>query len=174
MHVATHNLLTPKGISSGVSSGISRTPITHPAAPGALNILEQFGCTVMIRRTHEIHRHDSPTDFYWKILSGCARNVNMMEDGRRQITEFRWPGDLIGIDDHGTYDSDAEAVTDATLRRYPRHAIDAHAQIDATLALWLRANTVDHLRHAHRQMILLARKTAVERIASFLLEMNRR
>lgn len=149
-------------------------PKNQLAAPDAFSVLEQYGCTVMIRRTHEIYRHDDPTDFCWKLLSGCARKVNVMEDGRRQITEFRWPGDLLGIDDRETHYSDAEAVTDLTLRRYPRQVIDAHAKSNVALALWLRADTVDHLRHAHRQMILLGRKTAVERIASFLLEMKRR
>jgi len=155
-------------------TGTSGASNTRLAARNPFSVLEQFGCTMVIRRTHEIYRHDTPADFCWRILSGCARKVNMMEDGRRQITEFRWPGDLIGIDDSGTYYSDAEAVTDVTLRRYPRHVIEAHANSNIGLALWLRMNTVDHLRSAHRQMILLARKTAVERIASFLLEMSSR
>jgi CRP/FNR family nitrogen fixation transcriptional regulator len=166
MHVATQKMLAPRSI--------SRAQNTYHSALDVLSVLEKFGCTVRIRRTQEIYKHDDPTDFCWRLLSGCARKVNVMEDGRRQITEFRWPGDLIGIDDRGTYYSDAEAVTDVTLRRYPRHVVESQAKSDAVLALWLRTNTLDDLRHAHRQMILLARKTAVERIASFLLEMNRR
>jgi len=67
--------------------------------PDALDILEQFACTIKIGRTHEIYRHDDPTEFCWKILSGCVRKVRALEDGRRQIREFRWPGDLIGLDD---------------------------------------------------------------------------
>jgi CRP/FNR family transcriptional regulator, nitrogen fixation regulation protein len=166
MQIAKQKMLVPDNASSASN--------TRRAASDAFSEMEQFGCTVIIRRTHEIYRHDDPTDFCWRILSGCARNVNVMEDGRRQITEFGWPGDLIGIDDHGTYYSDAEAVTDVTLRRYPRQVIETHVKSSVALALWLRMNTVDHLRHIHGRMILLARKTAVERIASFLLEMERR
>jgi CRP/FNR family nitrogen fixation transcriptional regulator len=142
--------------------------------PGAFALLEQFGSTVTIRRDHEIYRHGEPTDFCWRILTGCVRTVKLMEDGRRQIWEFLWPGDLLGLDELGTHYSDGEAVTDLTLRRYPRRIVEAQAETHASLALWLRTNTVANLRFAHQQLVLLGRKTAVEKIASFLLEMDRR
>jgi len=136
--------------------------------------LEQFGCTVTVRRDHAIYGHGEPTEFCWRILTGCARTVKLMEDGRRQIEEFLWPGDLLGMDDLGTHYSDGEAVTDLTLRRYPRRIVEAQAENHAVLALWLRTVTAANLRFAHRHLVLLGRKTAVERIASFLLEMDRR
>ncbi len=141
--------------------------------PDALDILEQFGSTVTVRRTREIYHHDAPADYCWRILAGCVRQVISMEDGRRQIRKFWWPGDLLGIDDFGTYFFNAEAVTDVTLRRYPRKLVEANAQIHAALALRLRLMTMENLRSAHRQIVMLGRKTAVERIASFLLELDR-
>jgi len=139
-----------------------------------LHFLEQFGCTISVRRTHEIYGHDQPAEFCWRILSGCARTVRLMEDGRRQVGEFLWAGDLFGIDDLESYYSDAEAVTDVLLRRYPRRIVEAQAQSHAALALWLRRLALENLRAAHRQIALLGRKTSVEKIASFLLEMDRR
>jgi len=139
----------------------------------ALDILEPFGCTITIRRTHEIYKQHDPARFCWKILSGCARKVTSMEDGRRQIKEFGWPGDLLGIHDYETHFHDAQAVTDMTLRRYPRQVLEANAQINAALALRLRMMTLSELGIAKRQIVLLGRATAVERIASFLLEMDR-
>jgi CRP-like cAMP-binding protein len=155
-------------------SNISRESTTYRKIPDALDPLEQFGCTVTIRRAHEIYGHDEPTEFCWRILSGCARTVKWMEGGRRQVGEFLWPGDLLGMDDLGTYYSDAEAVTDVTLRRYPRRMVEAQAKNDAALSLRLRTIALTNLRCAHRQIVLLGRKTAVEKIASFLLEMDRR
>ena len=155
-------------------SGMYETQKAHRAPPGMLDFLEQFGCTISVRRTHEIYGHDQPAEFCWRILSGCARTVRLMEDGRRQVGEFLWAGDLIGIDDLESYYSDAEAVTDVLLRRYPRRIVEAQAQSHAALALWLRTLTLENLRAAHRQIALLGRKTSVEKIASFLLEMDRR
>ena len=157
--------------SAGATSERQRT---YREPPGALDFLEQFGSTITVRRAHEIYGHDQPADYCWRILSGCARTVVLMEDGRRHVSEFLWSGDILGMDDLETYFSDAEAVTDVLLRRYPRRIVEAQAKSHAALALWLRALTVANLRTAHRQIVLLGRKTAAERIASFLLEMDRR
>ncbi len=98
----------------------------------------------------------------------------IMEDGRRQVGEFLWPGDFVGMDDLDIHDFSAEAVTDATLRHYPRRMIDALARSHAALSTRLRAMTVAKLRRAHVQVVLLGRKSATERVASFLMDMHRR
>ncbi len=52
------------------------------------------------------------------VVAGCLRTVALMHDGRRQIGEFLFPGDLFGweaLDEHGF---GAEAVTRVVLRRY--------------------------------------------------------
>ena len=145
----------------------------HRVAPDAFDILEQFGSVVTVHRSHEIYGQGEPAEYYWRVLSGCVRTVKLVDDGRRQIGEFLWPGDLLGMDDLDMHDSEAEAVTDVTLRRYPRRMVEAVAQRNAALALRLRTMTVVSLRRSHQQIILLACKTAMERIASFLLEMDR-
>jgi CRP-like cAMP-binding protein len=58
-----------------------------------------------------------------------------------------------------------------TLRRIPRAAIEEHAGTDANFATRLRAYTTHQMRAARSRCLLLGRKTAVERVASFLLEM---
>jgi CRP-like cAMP-binding protein len=156
---------------SATTAGI---PQPLHATEDGFDLLEQLGCAVTIPRGLPIYRHDAPTEFCWKILTGCARTVKTLEDGRRQVAEFLWPGDMLGMDDYETHYADAEAVTEVTLRRYSRHLVDAQAKHDAAFAHWLRSITQANLRCAHRQISLLARKTAVERIASFLLEVDRR
>ena len=113
-------------------------------------------------------------DCCYRILSGCVRMVKLMEDGRRQIGEFLMAGDLLGFDALGTYDFAAEAVSDAVLRRYPRRMVDALAESNVALTRRLRDLTSISLRTAHARLVLLGRKTATERIATFLLEMAER
>jgi CRP-like cAMP-binding protein len=146
----------------------------HRATPDALDLLEQFGITVTVRRKHEIYGQSEPTEFCWRVVSGCVRTAKLLEDGRRQIGEFLWVGDLLGMDDLDLHAFNAEAVTDVTLRRYPRRMVEALAQSHTGLALRLRTLAVANLRRAYQQMALLSRKTATERIASFLLDMDRR
>jgi CRP-like cAMP-binding protein len=100
--------------------------------------------------------------------------VKLMEDGRRQIGEFLVAGDLLGFDTLDTHDYFSEAVSDVVLRCYPRHMVDMLAESNAALARWLRMLTSVSLRMAHKRILLLGRKTASERIATFLLEMAER
>jgi CRP/FNR family transcriptional regulator, nitrogen fixation regulation protein len=150
------------------------TSDSQRAIPDALDLLEQFGSVVTIRRSREICRQGQPTEFCWRIVSGCARTVTLMEDGRRLIREFIWPGDMISRDDLGVHEFNAEAVTDLTLRRHPRRMVEVLAQSHAELGIRLRMLAAAKLRDARRQMTLLGRKTAMEKIASFLAEMDHR
>jgi CRP/FNR family nitrogen fixation transcriptional regulator len=148
--------------------------LRQPPTPDALDLLEQFGSTVTVQREHEIHGQGDTADYCWRILSGCVRTVKLMEDGRRQIADFLFAGDMLGLDDLGTHDFAAEAVTDVTLRRYPRRMVEALADSHAALARRLRSLALTSLKNAHERMIMLGRKTAVEKIASFVLEMDHR
>ena len=153
-----------------------RPAIPHkiPAMRDALDLLEQFGTTISVQHDREIRGQGDRADWCYRILSGCVRMVNLMEDGRRQIGEFLMAGDLLGFDTLGTYDFSAEAVSDVVLRRYPRRMVDALAESNVALARRLRDMTSVSLRLAHSRLVLLGRKTASERIASFLLEMAKR
>ena len=146
----------------------------QPAPRDEMNLLEQFGTTVSVLRDREIHGQDDEANCCYRILSGCVRMVRLMEDGRRQIGEFLMAGDVFGFDALGTYDFAAEAVSDVVLRRYPRRMVDALADGNFALTRRLRDMTSVSLRTAHTRLVLLGRKTASERIATFLVEMAER
>lgn len=155
---------------------ISSAAITaqRPASPDALDLLEQFGSTVRVEREHEVYAQGDPTESCWRVVSGCVRTVKLMEDGRRAVGEFLVAGDYFGFDDIGTHDLAAEAVNDAVLRRYPRRMVESLAERHPGLAQRLRSMALTNLRTAHERALSLGRKTAVERIAAFVLEMERR
>jgi CRP/FNR family nitrogen fixation transcriptional regulator len=155
-------------------SGSPGHALRHPAVPDTLDLLEQFGSTVVVQREHGIHGQGATAEYCWRILTGCVRMVKLMEDGRRQVADFLFAGDLLGLDDLGTYDFAAEAVTDVKLRRYPRRMVEALADSHVGLARRLRVLALGNLRNAHERMVTLGRKTAVEKIAAFVLEMDRR
>jgi len=153
---------------------VSGRVIAQSSPPDALDLLEQFGSTVTVERDREIYGQDDPAQYCWRILSGCVRTVKLLEDGRRQVGEFLFVGDIFGLDDLAIHDFAAEAVTEVKLRRYPRRMVEALAESHASLAHWLRTLTLNNLHAAHERLMLLGRKTAMEKLASFLLEMDRR
>jgi CRP/FNR family transcriptional regulator, nitrogen fixation regulation protein len=155
-----------------VERSVGKTPPLRPApARDALDLLEQFGTTISVQRDREIHGQGEHAAWCYRVISGCVRVVKLMEDGRRQIGEFLMAGDVLGFDALESYDFAAEAVSDVVLRRYPRRMVDALAERNIGLARRLRDVVSISLRLAHTRLVLLGRKTASERIASFLLEM---
>ena len=125
---------------------VLRSAIT-PASRDALDLLEQFGTTISVHADREIHGQGDAAAYCYRIVTGCVRTVKLMEDGRRQIGEFLMAGDLLGFDALDTFDFAAEAVSDVTLRRYPRRMVDALAESNVALTRRLRDMTSDQPAH---------------------------
>lgn len=108
-------------------------------------------------------------DCIYEITSGMLRLYKLLPDGRRQIMGFLTAGHLLGLAPEGTYVYTAEALTDLTLCRYRRSAFDRLIDNVPGLARRLWAFTADELRMAQVQLMMIGRKTAMEKVASFLL-----
>jgi CRP/FNR family transcriptional regulator, nitrogen fixation regulation protein len=144
---------------------------TAPTATDALDLLDQLGTAMRVGENGEIYAEGDPALYCYRVVSGLVRTVTLMEDGRRQISEFLMPGDLLGFDALDSHDNAAQAVGTVQLRRFPRPAVEALSEGNPAVARRLRQATAAKLREAHQQILLLGRKTASERIASFLLVM---
>jgi CRP/FNR family transcriptional regulator, nitrogen fixation regulation protein len=143
-------------------------------AADPLDLLAGYGMTITLPRDRELHAQGDRADFCYRIVSGCVRTLKLMEDGRRQVGGFLLAGDCLGFDALDTHDFAAQAVTDVVLRRYRRRETEALMERHASLARVLREMAARELRAAYDRILLLGRKTASERIATFLLEMAAR
>jgi len=108
------------------------------------------------------------------VRSGVVRLARSMADGRRQIVGFALPGDFIGLSGANPPGCAIEAVTDMTACVFSRHAFEAMAAQRPHLLLRLHHLAGAELDAAQDQMLLLGRRTAREKLASFLLHMLRR
>jgi CRP/FNR family transcriptional regulator len=111
-----------------------------------------------------------PVDHYFNIVEGNVRVFRTLEDGRRQITGFLERGDFIGLALGETHDFTVEAIDDVELCQFPRRALLALVDDLRPLERALRDLTSHELVAAHDHMVLLGRKTAKERVASFLMQ----
>ena len=68
----------------------------------------------------------------------------------------------------------AEAITGTAVHLVKRKSLEQAASTDVEITRRLWTMTASDLRHAEDHMLLLGRKTAMERVAAFLLEMDRR
>jgi CRP/FNR family transcriptional regulator, nitrogen fixation regulation protein len=125
-------------------------------------------------RDEEIYGECEPAEYVYQVVSGSVRTYKLLNDGRRQIDAFHLPGDIFGLDSSDTHRLTAEAVIDTNVLIVKRRALEAVAKTDVTTACDLWRMTSDDLRRAQDHMLLLGRKNAIERVAAFLLEMDRR
>ena len=110
-------------------------------------------------------------DSIYEVVRGTVRLYKLLPDGRRLITAFLSAGHLLGLALDGVCVDTAEAVTDVTLCRYKRAAFERLVDEVPGLAKRLLAVTSDELRAAQERMLLLGRKSATEKVASFLMLM---
>ncbi|HTO68049.1 MAG TPA: helix-turn-helix domain-containing protein [Bradyrhizobium sp.] len=126
------------------------------------------------RKDEEIYGEDEPAEYVYQVMSGAVRTYKLLSDGRRQIGAFHLPGDVFGLEIGAAHRLAAEAIIDTTVRLVKRRSLEQAAAVDVQVARKLWTMTAGDLRHAEDHMLLLGRKTAMERVATFLLEMDRR
>jgi CRP/FNR family nitrogen fixation transcriptional regulator len=135
---------------------------------------ELVGASFSYGRDEEIYGEGEEAEFVYRVVSGAVRTCKITQDGRRQIAEFHLAGDLFGLDVGKHHHQSAEATADSKILLFKRRQVDglAFENIEAARALWLFA--ADHLRLATDHMLLLGRRTASEKLAAFLFEMDAR
>jgi len=116
-------------------------------------------------------REGDPAVHVFNITSGSVRVYKLLADGRRQITGFLFTGDFLGLATGDTYVFSAEAVESATVCRFRKTEYRALIRDCPTLETTLLDRANHELAAAQNQMLLLGRKTALERIATFLLDL---
>ena len=110
-------------------------------------------------------------DGVYEVVSGIVRLHKLLPDGRRQVIGFIGAGQLLGFSGDDDYAYTAEALTSVTLQRYGRASFERLLDEIPGLARRLLKAASAELLAAQDQMLLLGRKSATERIGSFLLAM---
>jgi CRP/FNR family nitrogen fixation transcriptional regulator len=126
------------------------------------------------RKDEEIYGEGETAEYVYQVIRGAVRTYKLLSDGRRQIGAFHLAGDVFGLDPGSAHRLTAEAIADTTVRLVKRRSLEVAAGSNVKVAHHLWTMTAGDLRHAEDHMLLLGRKTAMEKVATFLLEMDRR
>lgn len=114
-------------------------------------------------------QHDLPTHVY-NVRRGTIRLFKLMEDGRRQVLGFPGAGSLLGYVSGESYRYGAEAVTPVTMCQLSRQGLIDLASAFPTLERKLLDIVAAELAGVQSLVATLGRKTAQERVATFLLQ----
>jgi len=136
----------------------------HPATPAT-------GLPRMLAKGEELFAEGDPAEYFYKVVSGAIRTCKLLSDGRRQIDAFHLPGDVFGLEAGADHRFTAEALGDATLVAYRRSRLADLVAADPAFGNQVMASMMKCLGRAQDHMLLLGRKTAQEKIATFLLDM---
>ncbi len=135
---------------------LDQASTTHSAAPGTNFVTE-----------------GDPAGAFFNITAGTAKLYKLLPDGRRQITGFAGVGHFLGLAVSDTYAFSAEAIGSVHYCRFSRPKLRALLDDFPAMEKRLLQLASNELVAAQEQMLLLGRKTARERVASFLLAQSR-
>lgn len=128
--------------------------------------------TVEIEPHQPIFDEAERAEHVFNVTEGAVKIYKLLSDGRRQITGFLFPGDFLGLTHNENYAYSAEALTRTKLCRFPRRKLEGLLDELPKLEQRLLGMASHELAAAQDQMILLGRKSAKERVVSFLIMLS--
>lgn len=146
---------------------------SHAAPLAIAEVMERLGVRMHYAKDEEIFAQDEDADLVHMVVSGAVRTTRLLSDGRRQVGAFYYPGDLIGLETHAIHRFSAEAICPSSVLVVRRSALRAFAgegQLDR--AIWEAARR--ELERTQDHLLVLGRKTACEKVASFLMGLAQR
>ncbi len=124
-------------------------------------------------KDHVFCEGDAATHVY-RVEFGHVCIYRMLADGRRQVIDFAYPGDLIGLGDLGEHAAGAQATQCTSLSCYALTSVWEHARNDIALGLKLYQAMAYELAAARDLLMTVSQRSACERVAGFLLALSRR
>jgi CRP/FNR family transcriptional regulator len=114
-------------------------------------------------------------DHVYLVEKGTVCLYKTLPDGRRQIVDFTYPGDLIGLGaPHEDHVFSAQAISLARLRCYPAGLLHEVAQHDPQVGMQLYRALSDQLMAARDLLLTVGQRNATERLGALLLALSRR
>jgi CRP/FNR family transcriptional regulator len=155
-----------------------KSTVSKPASAGAsAGTLEQrmaFASLRKLESKEHVFCEGDPRIHVFRVEEGVIAIYKTLCDGRRRIIDFAYPGDLIGLGVLDAHILSAQATCAAKVRCLSASTLEALAQTDAALALKLYKSVCQELTATRSLLVTVGQRSAVERVASFLLSLRRK
>ena len=154
-------------------------PVRGVAVCGVLEPDELYALAEIVHEAHRAHHQSvivegDEADSVFIVTAGVASVEKLLADGRRQIVGFLYPSDFFGLSVGGSYAYSVTAVTNLSLCQFDRPRYLALIERFPKLEHRLLGMASNELAASQDQMLLLGRKTAKEKLASFLTMLSER
>lgn len=135
---------------------------------------KNLGWTLKLGPGQTLFHEGDPATRVFTLTRGTLKLYKLLPDGRRQVTGFMHAGDFLGISLDDEHAFTAEALEESQLCWFPRHRFDEFVEEHPSLEKELYRKAAHELGAVQQQLVLLGRKTATERLATFLLQISDR
>ncbi|WP_176594603.1 Crp/Fnr family transcriptional regulator [Sphingobium sp. EM0848] len=136
--------------------------------------LNRIGRRVSLQAGQTVMWEGDNSTLVANVIEGTLKLSTSTGDGREQIVGVVYASDFIGRPFGARTPHSVTALTDARLCLYPRGAFDGFAREHPKLGHCLLKRTLDDLDRTRAWMLLLGRKNAREKVATLLIDMQRR
>jgi CRP/FNR family transcriptional regulator len=139
--------------------------------------LEQSLTQASLRRVETkefLFAEGDPISHLYRIETGAVALYKMLADGRRQIVGFAYPGDMIGLGAEGEHLMNAQAVKPTRVRCLPVGTLRQSVANNPALGFALYEALARELAATRDLMLTTGQRSAMERVAGFLLAFSRR
>jgi len=153
--------------------GVRATSVCNAIEDAHLGRLAAVAVTIEADPGKAFIEEGESADNFFNITAGTAKLFKLLPDGRRQITGFAGAGHFLGLAVSDTYAFSAEAVDKVRYCRFSRRRLRGLLDDFPAMEKRLLELATNELVAAQEQMLLLGRKTALERLASFLVVRSR-
>ena len=109
------------------------------------------------------------TNYFYDVVDGTVALARNGRDGRRQILSFLGARQFLGASSTERYPNLATALTPVTAICYPRAALERALETTPGFASQFRVVLTRILESAHDHVYTIGQRSAIERVASFLL-----
>src|SRR5690554_1384274 len=129
-----------------------------------------------LKKGEHLFRQGDAFDSVYAVRSGSLKNYIMTNDGEEQITNFQLPSEVGGLDgiDCVSYPVSAKALETTTVCEIPYSRLQELSNSLPDLRRQIFSCMSKELREDKQMMLLLSKKSAEERVATFLANLSAR
>ena len=128
------------------------------------------------KRGESLFTSQQPFTSLYIVRSGSFKTTISASNGRDQVTGFYFPGEFIGLDAlyQSSYQSNAKALETSSVCELPYDSLQEISKGMPQLQVQLLTRLSKELSGDKSLMLLLGKKTADEKLATFLLSFSKR
>lgn len=148
---------------------VRRFAVCSSLGPAELREFEHLGRRVHFATGETVFSEEDIATSFYNLLEGVMRLYKLLPDGRRQIVGFALPGDFLGMNISGRHNFSADAIGAVTVCQFAKAPFGRFIEDRPHLLRRINELAIRELSQARDHMVLLGRRSADEKVATFLL-----